>query len=335
MRNLKGLPGLFSSFLFLVPLALAAAPATANPSTEPTQASVLELPNARSIEPIVGQMFPRWTSVRAYLNSEHPGDSTMAELTAWARSISDQPVTTKLRAINQRVNNRVSYETDTYLWHETDYWETPQEVVERRAADCEGFAILKMYLAKEAGVPLDQMAILVGSLGYAREPHALLGAKVGQVVVTLDNKTGSIVALNNRSDFTPIYSIGVLGSYTYPMNWAASAGVSTTTESEPVVTSGVSVTAADSNAHQVLRPASAAAVEPAAAESEIDSAPLATTAVSITTPAVKPAPVLSKVDNPPATTVVVATDDEPTPKRRLFGSSIGNTLDQVVSLLLQ
>src|SRR5262245_53706880 len=183
MRNLKGLPGLFSSFLLLLPLSLPAAPAAANPSTEPTQNSLLELPNARSIDPIVDQMFPRWASVRAYLSSEHPGGPTMVELTAWARSISDRPLTTKLRAINQRVNNEIAYATDAYLWHEPDYWETPQEVVERRAADCEGFAILKMYLVKEAGVPLDQMAILIGSLGYAREPHAILAAKVGQVVV--------------------------------------------------------------------------------------------------------------------------------------------------------
>ena len=334
MRGLNGLPGLFSTLL--LPLTLAAASAAANPSTEPMQTSALELPNARSIDPVVDDMFPRWVSVRTYLNSEHPGDSAIAELTAWARSISDAPVTTKLRAINQKVNNLLSYASDSQLWHETDYWETPGEAVERGAADCEGFAILKMYLAKEAGIPLDQMAILVGSLGYAHEPHAILGAKVGQVVVTLDNKRGSIVSLDNRTDFTPIYSIGVRGAYTYPMNWSASAGVSTT-DSTPAVISSVSVTKADSNAHVVLRPASAAVSEDAAEPAvEADTPAIHATAVAAPVEAVPlpPAkPVLRSKSNDPQAAVVAA--DDPTPERRLFGGSIGTSLDQVVSFLLQ
>src|SRR5262245_26561163 len=103
MRGLNRLPGLFSTLL--LPLTLIAASAAANPSAEPMQTSALELPNARNIDVVIDDMFPRWVSVRTYLNGEHPDDSAMAELTAWARSISDAPVTTKLRAINQRVNN--------------------------------------------------------------------------------------------------------------------------------------------------------------------------------------------------------------------------------------
>ena len=332
MRGLNGLPGLFSTLL--LPLTLAAASA-ANPSTEPIQTSALELPNARSIDPVVDDMFPRWVSVRTYLNGEHPGDSAMAELTAWARSITDQPVTTKLRAINQRVNNLLSYASDSELWHQNDYWETPDEAVQRGAADCEGFAILKMYLAKEAGIPLDQMAILVGSLGYAREPHALLGAKVGQVVVTLDNKRGSIVALNNRTDFTPIYSVGVRGAYTYPMNWSVSAGASTT-DSTPAVISSVSVTAADSNAHVIQRPASAAGSDEATAPAVEAGTEMHATAVAAPIEAVPlpPGKPVMRAKSSDRQATVVAADDL-APERRLFGSSVGNTLDQVVSFLLQ
>jgi predicted transglutaminase-like cysteine proteinase len=331
MRGLNGLPGLFSTLL----LPLVAASAAANPSSEPVQTSALELPNARSIDLVIDDMFPRWVSVRTYLNGEHPDDSAMAELTAWARSISDAPVATKLRAINNRVNNLLSYTSDSQLWHETDYWETPGEAVERGAADCEGFAILKMYLAKEAGIPLDQMAILVGSLGYSREPHAILGAKVGQVVVTLDNKRASIVSLDNRTDFTPIYSVGVRGAYTYPMNWSVSAGVSTT-DSSPAVSNSVSVTSADSNARAIL-PASAAVREDTAERAvEADTLAIHTTAVAAPIEAVPlpPAkPVLRSKSNDHRASVVAA--DDPTPERRLFRSSIGGTLDQLVSYLLQ
>ena len=255
MRGLNGLPGLFSTLL--LPLTLAAASAAANPSTEPIQTSALELPNARSIDPVVDDMFPRWISVRTYLNGEHPGDPAMAELTAWARSISDEPVTTKLRAINQKVNNLLSYASDSQLWHETDYWETPGEAVER-------------------------------------------------------------------------------GAYTYPMNWSASASVSTT-DSTPAASSSVRVTAADSNAREILRPASAAVSEDAAEPAvEADTPAIHATAVAAPIEAVPfpPAkPVRWSKSNERQATAVAA--DDPTPERRLFGSSIGGTLDQLVSYLLQ
>ena len=134
--------------------------------------------------------------------------------------------------INDRVNGLLAYDTDAKLWHETDYWESPGEALSRGAADCEGFAIFKMYLAKEAGIPLEQTAILVGTLGSAREPHAVLGAKVGPNIVTLDNKSGAIVTLGSRSDFTPLYSIGVRGAYTYPLNWSSGSDVATSQASD-------------------------------------------------------------------------------------------------------
>lgn len=342
MHRLKGLPGfLFACLIFLPPISITA-PALGSSAADPG----LELPHARSIDPVVAEMFPRWTSVRIYLNGEHRGDSAMAELTSWAQSIRNQPVTTRLRAINLKVNNLISYATDSELWHETDYWETPDEAVERGAADCEGFAILKMYLAKEAGIPLDQMAILVGTLGYARVPHAILGAKVGQVVVTLDNKTGSIVSLDNRSDFTPIYSVGVVGSYTYPMNWSASAGEAS--YSPPVAATGVAVTAADSNAHPI-QPASAATAE-AVPESEVavEREPAAATVAAIADdseampiPPVKPA-TPHKTDNPPPATVataapavIAATEEEPNGSGNGLFGGIDGKLEQVLSFLLR
>lgn len=357
MHRLKGLPGLLFACLISLPPLSTTAPALASSATDlALNSTVLELPHARSIDPVVAEMFPRWTSVRIYLNGEHRGDSAMAELISWAQSIRDQPVTTRLRAINQKVNNLLTYSTDAKLWHETDYWETPDESVSRGAADCEGYAILKMYLAKEAGIPLDQMAILVGALGYAREPHALLGAKMGQVVVTLDNKTGSIVSLANRSDFTPIYSIGVRGAYTYPMNWSASA--SPATYSPPVAAIGAAVTAADSNAHP-FQPASAATTE-TVPESKVavERQPAAATVAAVAggsealpIPPVKPAlprkadnppPAIATSEEPPAIAVteeppiIVAAEEETSRNgRSLFGTGLDGKLEQVLSFLLR
>ncbi|HEY7689634.1 MAG TPA: transglutaminase-like cysteine peptidase [Dongiaceae bacterium] len=332
MHRPWALPGLVLSCSLLLSPLLVDTPAAANPPTEfSLNSSALELPHARSIDPVVGELFPRWTSVRIYLNAEHAGDSDIAELTAWARSLRERPLTQRLRAINERVNRILTYSTDLTLWDETDYWETPGEAVGRGAADCEGYAILKMYLAKEAGIALEQMAILVGALGPRREPHAILGAKVGQIVVTLDNKTGSIVTLRDRSDFTPVYSVGVRGAFTYPLNWSASAGEpSRDTPAAQFVAD--SVTGADSNAHSMLRPASAAAADDAAKDDPA--------AATVVTDDSEPLPAATAAEPQPA---AVASQDAPAiqkpakqdKNKDLFASDFNGTLDQVVTLLLR
>jgi predicted transglutaminase-like cysteine proteinase len=302
----------------------------------------MELPNARSIDPVVDAMFPRWPSVRIFLANENvwPGGE-MRELAAWARSLRGEPEIQRLRQINDKVNGMLSYDTDAKLWHETDYWESPGEALSRGAADCEGFAIFKMYLAREAGIPLEQTAILVGTLGYSREPHAILGARVGPHIVALDNKSGSVVTLGSRSDFTPIYSVGVRGAYTYPLNWNSGTDVAAFQSSDQSTARLITVsrqTADDGIA--VLRPAAAA---PETVAPVIDA-----TAVEAPVPATAPIIELSAADlplpplkpEPPhkaAYTVAVADAEAvppkpATPKKSLFGS---NALGQVLNFVFQ
>ncbi len=317
-------------------------PAAANPPAEPSVNATMELPNARSIDPVVDAMFPRWPSVRIYLaNEKGTPDGEMRELAAWARSLRGEPEMQRLRQINDKVNGLLSYDTDTKLWHETDYWESPGEALSRGAADCEGFAIFKMYLAKEAGIPLEQTAILVGTLGYAREPHAILGAKVGPHIVALDNKSGSVVTLGSRSDFTPIYSVGVRGAYTYPLNWNSDTEVASSQSSDQNTTRVMTVsrqTADDAIA--VLRPAAAA---PETAETVIEAtaveAPVSASAPAIELatadlplPPLKPEPPHQEVYAVAVADAEAVPPKPATPKKPLFGS---NALGQVLNFVFQ
>jgi len=344
MRRLRGLTG---PFVLCATFCLYqfAAPALANPPAEPGASGMLELPNARSIDPVVDEMFPRWPSVRSYLSGEQRQvDGSMAELAAWAQSLQGKPELQRLREINARVNDLLAYSTDSKLWHESDYWESPGEALSRGAADCEGFAIFKMYLAKEAGIPLDHMAILVGPLGSNREPHAILGAKVGPNVVTLDNKTGSIVTLAGRQDFTPLYSIGVRGAFTYPLNWGSGSNdaASLSTAESPARVATASRQAAE-DALTVIRPAAAAVAAPETPA--IDLAP----AVEVAATKVEPA--LLDVPAPPplkparlreaAYAVAIAEPvplaparPEPAQPRKMLFSS-GGALDQVLNFVFQ
>jgi predicted transglutaminase-like cysteine proteinase len=321
-------------------------PALANPPAEPASGGSIELPNARSIDPVVDEMFPRWPAVRIYLaNEQHRPDGSMRELTDWAQSLRGEPELQRLRAINDKVNGLLAYDTDTKLWHEADYWELPGEALSRGAADCEGFAIFKMYLAKEAGLRLEQMAILVGSLGYNREPHAVLGAKVGPKIVTLDNKTASIVTLGGKSEFTPLYSVGVRGAYTYPLNWGSGNGVDTVQAADDTGARVVTASrqAAD-DALTIVRPAAAAAdVTVREADTGTETAAIEPAAAVTVTPASAEAaaaglPLPPRKPETPRNTAVALAEAEPafpapsTPKKGLFG---GGALDQMLSFVFQ
>ena len=340
MRRLKRVIGPFvlcTSFC----LQHLASPAHANPPAEPSVNGTMELPNARSIDPVVDAMFPRWPSVRIYLaNENRVPEGAMNELAAWARSLRREPEMQRLRQINDKVNGLLTYATDAKLWHETDYWELPGEALSRGAADCEGFAIFKMYLAKEAGIPLEQTAILVGTLGYAREPHAVLGAKVGPHIVALDNKSGSVVTLGSRSDFTPIYSVGVRGAYTYPLNWNSGSDVASSQASNQGTARVITVSRQTADdAISVLRPA-AAAPEPAATAIEaaaVEVPPPALVLPSKVAAADLPPLPPQKPDLPRKTHFAVAdaeaaSSNPAAPKKPLFS---GDTLSQVMTFLFQ
>jgi predicted transglutaminase-like cysteine proteinase len=219
MRRRKRLTGcllLFSAAF------LAAASAAANPPTgEPPNADAAA-PATRSADAIIFRLFPSWADARDYLVQGHPSaDIGMRELTRWAAGLRPLPAAERLKAINERVNGLVSYASDSSLWQRSDYWETPGETLRRGAADCEGYAILKMYLAKAAGLPLDRMAVLVGDLSNQREPHALLGVKAGSTILTLDNRSDAVLTLEDRWDFSPLYFVGTQGGHIYPRNWDA------------------------------------------------------------------------------------------------------------------
>jgi predicted transglutaminase-like cysteine proteinase len=296
----------------------------------------MQLPNARSIDPVVDEMFPRWPSVRIYLaNENRTPDGEMSDLAAWARSLRGEPEMQRLRAINDRVNGLLSYDTDAKLWHETDYWESPGEALSRGAADCEGFAIFKMYLAKEAGIPLEQTAILVGTLGSAREPHAVLGAKVGPHIVALDNKSGSVVTLGSRGDFTPIYSVGVRGAYTYPLNWSSGRDVASSQSPDQSTARVITVSRQTADdAVTVVRPAAAAATLPEPAPAVIDPAPPAEVAATDAPPLppLKPEPPAKAAFAVAVAGAEAAPSPTAMPKKPLFG---GGSLGQVLSFIFQ
>ena len=66
----------------------------------------------------------------------------------------------KLKDINDFFNRRLAFRDDVQTWGMPDYWASPLETLERRAGDCEDYAIAKYFALAGAGVPTARLRMV-------------------------------------------------------------------------------------------------------------------------------------------------------------------------------
>jgi predicted transglutaminase-like cysteine proteinase len=99
------------------------------------------------------ERFQGWNRVRRFFVD--PRNYRLAELrpwVTWAQTLRQLPQHRRLAAINARVDASIRYANAEVVWHRANYWENPLEVVRKGRMDCEGYVILKMFLAIAAGI---------------------------------------------------------------------------------------------------------------------------------------------------------------------------------------
>ncbi|MFO1057074.1 MAG: transglutaminase-like cysteine peptidase [Dongiaceae bacterium] len=146
----------------------------------------------------------KWQRVRDWLAAPRGTDPALHAWAAWAQSLRGLPAEARLEAINSRVNTSLRYASDFAVWGVSDYWETPAEVVAKGATDCEGFAIMKLWLAQEAGLASGGLELLVGILQRTGQMHAVLLAGAGDRPMILDVLRPQMMSSNSFMDFRPI-----------------------------------------------------------------------------------------------------------------------------------
>lgn len=215
MRALS--PGLFLLMLLLSPPMMPEARG---------DSPVLEDPAQFESDPLIGgqkfittsfKSLQKWDRVRLYVMGEKAmAAPTLAEWVEWARGLRDQPVNKRLYAINRRVNGGFRYQIDSKTWGKPDYWETPEEAIEKGRLDCEDFAIFKMYLASAAGIEAEDMAILIGRIPSTGEGHAILLAGGNGTGYLLDNRSPYVVDTDTYGDFKVLYSVDFNDVWMFP-----------------------------------------------------------------------------------------------------------------------
>ena len=95
--------------------------------------------------------------------------------------------------INRAADLAISPVSDEMQWGVADHWSDPFETLLSNRGDCEDYAILKYAALLEAGIPKDDVKIVILKNFFPNENHAAVATRVDGQWLILDNRTLTLV----------------------------------------------------------------------------------------------------------------------------------------------
>ena len=121
----------------------------------------------------------------------------------------------RLKDINDFFNRRLEFKEDLVVWGVPDYWASPLESLDKRACDCEDYAIGKYFSLAATGVPTAKLRMVYvrARLGGQSLAHMVLAyyAQPGAEPLILDNLRREVLPASQRPDLTPVFSFNTEG----------------------------------------------------------------------------------------------------------------------------
>ncbi len=163
--------------------------------------------------------FKQWTDMVGRANAEFAAAPVACNdrrpecaINEWSRLVAQlSPLSLRDKVIRANaVLNSVPYVLSTRNWGRPMYWEAPLEFL-AYGGQCQDYAIAKYMALRQAGVPADQMRIVVLRATARGEDHAVLVVNVDGEALMLDNMRTSVVTTNAEASYRPYYSINEIG----------------------------------------------------------------------------------------------------------------------------
>jgi predicted transglutaminase-like cysteine proteinase len=123
--------------------------------------------------------------------------------------------------INRAANLAISPVSDERQWGVADHWSDPFETLLSNRGDCEDYAIVKYAALLEAGVPTDDVKIVILKNLFPNESHAVAAARVNGDWLILDNRTLTLVRDTDLTRAIPDFVLDHEGVRRF--NWAGGA----------------------------------------------------------------------------------------------------------------
>ncbi|MFG6455666.1 transglutaminase-like cysteine peptidase [Roseateles sp. BYS96W] len=121
----------------------------------------------------------------------------------------------RLRDMNDFFNRRLTFREDFVTWGMPDYWASPLESLDKRAGDCEDYAIAKYFSLAASGVPTAKLRMVYvrARLQGQSLAHMVLAyySQPGVEPLILDNLRPEVLPASQRTDLTPVFSFNTEG----------------------------------------------------------------------------------------------------------------------------
>jgi predicted transglutaminase-like cysteine proteinase len=121
--------------------------------------------------------------------------------------------------INRAADLAISPVSDERQWGVADHWSDPFETLLSNRGDCEDYAILKYAALLEAGIPKDDVKIVILKNILPNEIHATVAARVDGQWLILDNRTLTLVRDEDVRRAIPVFMLDHEGVKRF--NWAS------------------------------------------------------------------------------------------------------------------
>ncbi|MGB8401515.1 transglutaminase-like cysteine peptidase [Bradyrhizobium sp.] len=113
----------------------------------------------------------------------------------------------RLGEVNRAINLAVKSMSDLAIYGQIDLWTSPLATLAKGAGDCEDYAIAKYVALRLAGVPADDLRIVIMHDTIGGEDHAVAAARLEGRWLTLDNRRMAMVEDSDVRNYRPGFVI--------------------------------------------------------------------------------------------------------------------------------
>ncbi|XUM24095.1 transglutaminase-like cysteine peptidase [Bradyrhizobium oligotrophicum S58] len=121
----------------------------------------------------------------------------------------------RLGEINRAINLAIRPASDVAQYGQVDVWASPLATFERRAGDCEDYAIAKFVALRMAGVAIDDLRIVILHDVVRGEDHAVAAARLDGHWLMLDNQRMAMIQDSDARQVRPLFVIDETGISRY------------------------------------------------------------------------------------------------------------------------
>jgi predicted transglutaminase-like cysteine proteinase len=114
----------------------------------------------------------------------------------------------RIGVINRAVNMAIEPVSDMAQWGVPDRWSAPLETFATRKGDCEDYAIAKYVALTEAGIPVEDVKLMIVHNTAANEDHAVTAVRLDGTWIILDNRWLKLIEDTAMPQAVPLFALG-------------------------------------------------------------------------------------------------------------------------------